>query len=108
MNRTKFRHFDFEDEELEELEALPLEEQRKMVDGLIQQFLASDKFEKACQDKFREMQYAKMVQKKTFTLVDCLEEAMDLWHFGKNWFDVPTHNLYIPVKTTLMMKPKLT
>lgn len=49
-----------------------------------------------------------MVQKSVFTLVDCLEEAMDLWHFGKNWFELPTHNLYIPVKTTLMMKPKLT
>jgi hypothetical protein len=31
---------------------------------------------------------------------------MDLWHFGRNPFDMPVHNLYIPVKTTLMMKPK--
>ena len=47
-----------------------------------------------------------MVDKQIFTLVDALEETMDLWHFGKHYFEWPTHNLYIPVQTTLMMKPK--
>lgn len=76
------------------------------MDDAVQKFLASDKFAKACQQKYREMQYGKMVQRKIFTLVDCLEEVMDLWHFGKSWFDLPTHNLFIPTPTTLMMKPK--
>lgn len=52
------------------------------------------------------MQYEKMVQKKIFTLVDCLEEVMDFWTFGRNHWDIPTHNLFIPTKTTLMTKPK--
>jgi hypothetical protein len=34
---------------------MTLEEKRKMVDDLVQQFLASDKFEQACQEKFREL-----------------------------------------------------
>jgi hypothetical protein len=41
-----------------------------------------------------------------FTLVECLEETMDLWSYGRNLFEVPTHNVYIPVKTTLMSRPK--
>lgn len=48
-----------------------------------------------------------MVHRKLFTLVDCLEETMDLWAYGRRVFDIPVHNTYIPVKTTLMPKPKL-
>ena len=44
--------------------------------------------------------------KKTFTLVDCLEEVMDIWNFGRNFNDIPNSNLFIPTKTTLMTKPK--
>ena len=47
-----------------------------------------------------------MINKQIFTLVECLEEAIDLWHFGRNTFEMPVHNLFIPTKTTLMMKPK--
>lgn len=47
-----------------------------------------------------------MVHRKLFTLVECLEETMDLWAHGRKLFDMPVHNIYIPVKTTLMPKPK--
>lgn len=47
-----------------------------------------------------------MVNRERFKLVDCLEETMDLWTFGRKIFDMPVHNVYIPVKTTLMPKPK--
>ena len=53
------------------------------------------------------MQYVKMVHRKLFTLVDCLEETMDLWAYGRRVFEIPVHNSYIPVKTTLMPRPKL-
>lgn len=70
------------------------------------EFLRSEVFEKAAKQRFMEVQYANLTERKLFTLVDCLEETMDLWSYGRNIFEVPTHNVYIPVKTTLMSKPK--
>jgi len=81
-------------------------ERKKRIDQIVTAYLASPKFEQAAQEKFRKLQYSKMVDKKIFTLVDCLEEVMDLWSYGPNFWDLPTHNLFIPTKTTLMMKPK--
>ena len=81
-------------------------ERKKRIDIIVSNYLAGEKFEKAAQDKFRKLQYVKMTEKKIFTLVDCLEEVMDLWSYGRNFWDIPTHNLYIPTKTTLMQKPK--
>ena len=69
-------------------------------------FLRSEVFEKAAKQRFMEVQYANLTERKLFTLVDCLEETMDLWSYGRNIFEVPTHNVYIPVKTTLMSRPK--
>lgn len=69
-------------------------------------FLRSEIFEKAAKQRYMEEQYARLVERKLFTMVDCLEETMDLWSYGRNLFEIPTHNVYIPVKTTLMSRPK--
>ena len=31
---------------------------------------------------------------------------MDFWTVGRDFMEIPTHNLFIPTKTTLMTKPK--
>lgn len=82
------------------------EKRKKRIDQIVQKFIASEKFEQKAQKKFRKLQYEKMVNKKIFTLVDCLEEVMDLWTIGRNFNDIPNSNLFIPTKTTLMTKPK--
>jgi len=30
-----------------------------------------------------------------------------MWHYGKGKWNIPVHNTYIPVKHTIMPKPKL-
>jgi len=49
-----------------------------------------------------------LLQRKRFTLVEALEENMDVWSLGRNHYDVSPHNNhYIPVKHTIMPKPDL-
>ena len=48
-----------------------------------------------------------MLEKKQFTFVDAIEEFMDLWAIGRKPFKYPTHNIYIPVRNTIMKKPNM-
>lgn len=51
----------------------------------------------------------KLVNGKYFTLVDALDDTIDMWHYGRTMFGgvLPLHNSYIPVKHTIMPKPNL-
>ena len=49
----------------------------------------------------------KLVKRQWYTWVDALDETLDMWHPGRNMYDMPTVNSYIPVRHTLMRKPKL-
>lgn len=46
-----------------------------------------------------------LIEKKNFTFVDAIEEYMDFWEVGRDLFHLPTHNVYIPVRNTIMKKP---
>lgn len=48
-----------------------------------------------------------LLEKKVFTLVEALEENMDMHNLGRNIWDVPVHNTYVPVRHTIMPKPDL-
>lgn len=99
-----YDHNDLDDKDSgsEDEEIGPNKKERKN----FKQFLKSELFEKGAKQKFNEMQYSMMTRRKIFKLVDCLEETMDLWSYGRNFKEMPVHNAYIPVKTTLMAKPK--
>ncbi len=40
-------------------------------------------------------------------MVDALDDTLDMWHYGNNMYKIPEHNIYIPVKHTIMKKPIL-
>ena len=46
-----------------------------------------------------------LCERKFFSLVEVLEDTMDIWHLGTKMFDYPVHNTYVPA-TTLLQKPK--
>lgn len=48
-----------------------------------------------------------LLEKKNFTFVEAIEEFMDFWQVGRNLFHLPTHNVYIPVRNTIMKKPNM-
>jgi hypothetical protein len=49
-----------------------------------------------------------LLDKKWFTLVDALDDTIDMWGYGRNMYDFPVHNSYVPVRHTIMPKPNLT
>jgi len=48
-----------------------------------------------------------LFEQKWFTLVDNLDDTLEMWAYGCNMFDFPVINTYIPVKHTIMPKPVL-
>jgi hypothetical protein len=48
------------------------------------------------------------VEGKWYTLVDALNETLDMWHFGKNKFGYALNNTYLPVKHTILRRPSFT
>ncbi len=48
-----------------------------------------------------------LMDRTWYKLVDCLEEVTNFWNYGKNFTTVPTDNVYIPTRQTIMNKPDL-
>lgn len=48
-----------------------------------------------------------LLEQKWFTLVDALDDTLDMWAYGRSMFDFPVTNTYIPVRHTIMPKPVL-
>jgi len=48
-----------------------------------------------------------LFEQKWFTLVDDLDDTLEMWAYGRNMFDFPVIKTYIPVKHTIMPKPVL-
>jgi hypothetical protein len=72
------------------------------------EFIMSDMFEDDCRNEYETKTQAKLAEGKWFTLIDSLEDCVDMWHYGHSFFGrIPLHNIYIPVKHTIMPKPNL-
>lgn len=69
--------------------------------------LDSQEFADEIEQKFAEKQRKAMLERKPFTLQDALESVMEYWMLGRNVWEIPTHNIYVPVKHTIMPKPDL-
>jgi hypothetical protein len=48
-----------------------------------------------------------LLERKWYTLVDALDDTIDMYAYGRSMFDFPVHNTYIPVRNTIMPKPDL-
>jgi hypothetical protein len=70
-------------------------------------FANSHDFDELCRKDYVQKVQAALLEKKVFTLVEALEENMDVWNLGRNMWDVPVHNTYVPVRHTIMPKPDL-
>jgi hypothetical protein len=47
-----------------------------------------------------------LIEKKWFKKVDAMELFTDYWTYGKNLGSMPTHNVYVPVTTNIMPRPR--
>ena len=70
-------------------------------------WVQSEGFEAECKNLYAMRIQENLIKKKVFTLVECLEETMDLWSYGRDPFHTPVTNSYVPVRHTLMPKPDL-
>jgi hypothetical protein len=64
-------------------------------------------FEQECRIKYNEKVQEALLERKWFTLVDALDDTLDMFAYGRNMFDFSMINTYIPVKHTIMPKPSL-
>ena len=71
----------------------------------VQDYLATEEFEDLVKRDYAELVQTALLDKKHFTFVDAIEEHMDFWEVGRDLFHLPTHNVYIPVRNTIMKKP---
>lgn len=67
----------------------------------------SDFFEQEARLLYNEKTQDMLVKGKWFTLVDALNDHLDMVHHGKNRWDFPLHNTYIPVRHTILKKPSM-
>jgi hypothetical protein len=65
-------------------------------------------FEKECRDIFERKVQDALINKKWYTLIEVLDDTIDMWAYGRNMYDFPLHNSYVPVRHTIMPKPNLT
>ena len=48
-----------------------------------------------------------MMEKTHFKLVEALEQNVDVWSLGRDKWEVPLHNIYVPVRHTIMPRPSM-
>ena len=48
-----------------------------------------------------------MLARKWYTMVDALDDTVNMWYYGRNRTSLQMHNIYIPVRHTIMPKPDL-
>ena len=48
-----------------------------------------------------------LLDRRWYTLVDCLEDVTDFWTYGRDFATMPTYNVYVPTKEHLLPKPNL-
>lgn len=73
----------------------------------IEEMLNSPIFEQECLVKYKQKVEESLLEQKWFTLVDALDDTLDMWAYGRSMFDFPVTNTYIPVRHTIMPKPML-
>ena len=47
-----------------------------------------------------------LMRKEWFARVDALEMFTNYWSYGRNLGSMPTHNIYVPVRHTILPRPK--
>jgi len=69
--------------------------------------LDTPEYDEVCKTTFLAKQATKLKLRVEFTFQDALEDNLDVWTLGRNIYDMPLANTYIPVKNTIMPKPNL-
>jgi hypothetical protein len=69
--------------------------------------LESEFYEKEARKMYEERVQECLLEGKWFTLVDCLDDTIDMVHYGRKMWNAEVYNTYIPVKHTIMKKPNL-
>ena len=107
LNRKNFRDPQKEGDYSINQEDLAEYKERKSCIDTVEEFVVSDLFIKDCRQRYSEKVQTALLEKETYKVVEALEETMDFWRVGRHMFHMPIHNVYIPVKNTIMKKPNL-
>ena len=91
---------------LREPKKLPSPEE-KALDEDIHEMVMSPLFEKEAKQMFLKKQQDCLIQRKYFTKIDALDDTINMWIYGRNMYDYPTTNSYVPVRHTILPKPNL-
>ena len=80
---------------------------KKKLKSSAYEMIMSPFFEQEARKKFVEKQQNCLLKQKYFTKVDCLDDTIDMFMYGRNKWTLPAHNAYIPVRHTILPKPNL-
>lgn len=73
----------------------------------VQEVIESELWEYEARSIYENKVQEALLKGTWFKLVDALEDTVDMWHYGRNMWQWPKHNLFIPSKYTIMPKPNL-
>jgi len=71
------------------------------------EFVKSDTFINQAREFYAQRVQGYLLEKKVYSLVECLEETVDFEQLGMDLREMPVANTYIPVTNTIMKKPDL-
>lgn len=71
------------------------------------EIVESQLFEAEARNIYEEKVQSALVRGEWFKLVDALDDTVDMWHYGRNMWNWPTHNIFLPSRYTIMPKPNL-
>lgn len=88
--------------------------QHKYLEGFVRPYgmqpidiIESQMFEAKARSIYENKVQSALVRGEWFKLVDALDDTVDMWHYGRNQWDWPMHNTFLPSKYTIMPKPNL-
>lgn len=77
-------------------------------DGMsAEEYASTSDFKEDCRKLYAERVNGYLISKKWFTLVDAIEEVINLFEYGSSLTSIPSYNNYVPAKTTIMKRPNL-
>lgn len=70
-------------------------------------FVLTEAFEEEMRELYQQTLTDYLLKKEWFKLIDCLEETVNFWSYGRDIARAPLHGSYIPVRHTIMPKPRM-
>lgn len=71
-------------------------------------FVLSDVWMNEMRSMYAQRTQSYLLNRRVYTLVECLEETLDVLALGVDPYEIPQTNIYVPVTNTIMRKPDMT